>query len=165
MTKQAFGSDLNTLSTANSSLFPNSFDEIQVMKNLTLQEFEEEFPVKNSLILVENWEEGNFVSMNMDLSFSLCFLNLFDLWNLNFEMGIIDFVGFCREAKWVVLFKNMGAFSSLTTYITEDWIFDEEEERKGGAQFGRGFPASFGGDKLAGSGGGLAGKGRVMQKT
>lgn len=70
-------------------------------------------------------------------------------------MGMNEKRDFRKPSKWV--FKITVGCSSFTAYITEEASFEEEEEED---HFLNDSPAEFPGEKLAGTGGDLAGKGR-----
>lgn len=78
-------------------------------------------------------------------------------------MGMIENCGLRKRGKR--FFKITGGFSSFIAYITEEASFEEEEEdeeeeieREDNVFIDS--PAVISGDKLAGTGGDLAGKGR-----
>lgn len=98
MTKHASGWDPNKISIENNFLSPNAFKgEIQVMKNLTLQEEEEEEFLKNALSLEWKSGTGKRGSERMLLRPRLCFFTLLGLWILEKENLSVEF---WRRGKW-----------------------------------------------------------------
>ena len=110
--KQPCGCDLNKLSTVNNSLSPNeSIEEIQVMKNRTLHEFEP----KNSFTLFENRSDPASERRNLNMGF--CF-------PLLFGSKITEFFDFCKMGNW--FFRIEGGFCSLSENVTLEESFVEE---------------------------------------
>lgn len=80
--------------------------------------------------------------------------------------GSSKLADFGKMGKWG--FEITGGFSSLTAYITEEASFavvvvvaeEEEEEEEGRLSDAVDTPEAFSGEKLAGSGGDFARKGR-----
>ena len=110
-----------------------------------------EFPAKNSAIIagkeLDRALEGTLSSLRLYFRTPLCFETEDSV------MGVIEECVLRKRGKWV--FKITGGSSSFIAYIAKEVTFEEEEN-----PFFFDSPAVFSGEKLAGTGGGLAGKGR-----
>lgn len=117
-----------------------------------------EFPAKNSAILTGKGLDR--ASKGILLSLRLCFRARLGLETVELIMGRIGKRDLRKKGNWV--FKITGGFSSFVAYITEEASFEEEDEEavKKEDHFLIGSLAVITGEKLAGTDGDLAGKGR-----